>query len=219
MRTDERRGADHPRRPRYLPRRAERREARRARYLPRRDGPGGGRRARYLPPRGGQRRSGGGIGILVVVLLLVGAGLLIWFLVSRSDGGDSAAGEGTVAEGTIQTDEGQDVLAAAGGGAEALAPFEDQTVRARGVGVESVVGEGAFWAGSDATRRVFVVVSGGEESAPGVEAGDRVDLSGIVRVLPVDFEQRFGVDAADGSADLQAQGHYIEALSVSEPGS
>jgi hypothetical protein len=155
----------------------------------------------------------------VVVLLLIGAGLLIWFLMSRGDGGDSGAGEGGVAEGTIQTGDGQDVLAAAGGGAEALTPFEDQTVRAQGVEVQSVAGDEAFWAGSDTARRVFVVVAGGGESAPDVDAGDRVDLSGIVRVLPVDFEQRFGVDAADGSGDLQGQGHYIEALSVSEPGS
>jgi hypothetical protein len=35
----------------------------------------------------------------------------------------------------------------------------------------------------------------------------------------VDFEERFGVDDANGSADLQGHGHYIEALSVSEPGS
>ena len=153
-----------------------------------------------------------------MVLLLVGAGLLIWFLVSRGDEGDSAAGGGSVAEGAIQTDEGQDVLAAASGGTEALAPFEEQTVRGSGIEVQSVAGDEAFWAGSDPSRRVFVVVSGGGESAPDIEAGDRVDLSGIVRVLPVDFAQRFGVGAEDGS-DLQAQGHYIEALSVSEPGS
>jgi hypothetical protein len=155
----------------------------------------------------------------VVLLLLVGGGLLIWFLVSRGDEGGSASGDGSVAEGTIRTSEGQDVLAAASGGAEALAPFEDQTVRAEGVEVQSVVGDESFWAGSGPAQRLFVVVTGGAESAPAIDAGDRVDLSGIVRVLPVDFEQRFGVDAANGSADLQTQGHYIEALSVSEPGS
>jgi hypothetical protein len=85
--------------------------------------------------------------------------------------------------------------------------------------VQSVAGDESFWAGSDQARRVFVVVAGGGESAPDIDAGDRVDLSGVVRVLPVDFEQRFGVDAEDGSADLQAQGHYLEALSMSEPGS
>jgi hypothetical protein len=157
---------------------------------------------------------------VVVVLLLVGGGLLIWFLVSRGDDGASASGDGSVAEGTIQTGEGQDVLAAASGGSEALAPFEDQTVRGSGIEVQSVAGDGgAFWAGSDSARRVFVVVSDGVQPAPDIPAGDRVDLAGIVRVLPVDFEQRFGVDAADGSADLQGQGHYIEALSVSESGS
>jgi len=217
MRTNERGGRQ--RRPRYLPPRGGARQVQRARYLPRRDGPGRGRRPGYLPARGGGGRRGGGIGILVVVLLLVGAGLLIWFLVSRGDDGGSAAGDGSVAEGTIQTSEGQDVLAAAGGGAEALAPFEDQTVRGSGIEVQSVVGDESFWAGSDPTQRVFVVVTGGGESAPAIDAGDRVDLSGIVRVLPVDFEQRFGVDAANGSADLQGQGHYIEALSVSESGS
>ena len=155
----------------------------------------------------------------MVLLLLVGGGLLIWFLVSRGDDGGSAAGEASVAEGTIQTSEGQDVLAAAGGGTEALAPFEDQTVRGSGIEVQSVVGDEAFWAGSDPARRIFVVVTGGGESAPAIDAGDRIDLSGIVRVLPVDFEQRFGVDAANGSADVRGQGHYIEALSVSEPGS
>lgn len=218
MRTNERGGRQ--RRARYLPPRGGARQARRARYLPRRDGPGRGRRPGYLPPRGGgRRRGGGGLGILVVVLLLVGGGLLIWFLVSRGDDSGPAAGDGSVAEGTIQTDEGQDVLAAAGDGSEALAPFEDQTVRGSGIEVQSVVGDGSFWAGSDPARRVFVVVAGGGESAPAIGGGDRVDLSGVVRVLPVDFEQRFGVDAEGGSADLQAQGHYIEALSVSEPGS
>ena len=98
---------------------------------------------------------------MVVVLLLVGAGLLIWFLVSRGDDGGSAAGDGSVAEGTIQTDEGQDVLAAAGGGSEALAPLEDRTVRGSGIEVQSVVSDESFWAGSDTARRVFVVVAGG----------------------------------------------------------
>jgi hypothetical protein len=179
----------------------------------------GGGRARYLPARGGGRRGGGG-GVVLLLLLLVGAGLLVWFLVSRGDGDSSqSGGSTTAAEGTITTSNGDDVLAAAADGSSGLAPLEDETVTARGAEVQSVVSDEAFWLGRGEAERVFVVVSTSEESPVHVNAGDRIDLSGVVRVLPVDFESRFGVTGDTGSSQLQSQGHYIEALSIQQSGS
>jgi hypothetical protein len=156
--------------------------------------------------------------VLLVLLLLVGAGLLIWFFISQGDDGASQDG-GAAAEGTLTTSEGTDVLAAASGGSEELAAFEDQTVRGQGVEVQSVISDEAFWLGGSEAQRVFVVSSGQGESPANVDAGDRVDVSGVVRVLPVDYEQRFGLSADEGSADLVSQGHYVEALSLTETGS
>jgi hypothetical protein len=157
-----------------------------------------------------------------VVVLLVVAGLVIWFLVSHSgsdNGGATAAASGSgAAEGTLVTSDGNDVLAASSGGSSSLAPFEDETVTGQGVKVESVVSPQAFWVGPTNAQEVFVYVSSSQTNAA-VHAGDRVDLGGVVRVLPVDFEARFGVTSANGSAQLQDEGHYIEALTVTPAGS
>lgn len=159
--------------------------------------------------------------MILLLLLLVGAGLLVWFLVSRGDSsseGTSASGA-AAAEGAVTTSNGDDVLAAAAGGSAGLAPLEDETVTARGAEVESVVSDEAFWLGSGEGERIFVVISTSGESPLNVDAGDRVDLSGVVRVLPVDFESRFGVNGDSGSSQLESQGHYIEALSIQQAGS
>jgi hypothetical protein len=213
---------------RHMRMRERRREGvfreRRPRYLPRGGGVFGARRPRYLPARGGGGgggRRGGGGGVLAVIVLLVIAGLVVWFVVSRSNGdtgasGSSASGAG---EGTIVTSDGHDVLGASSGGADALAPYEDETVTGQGVEVQSVVSPQAFWVGPTQAQELFVYVSSGQNDEAAVHAGDRVDFGGVVRVLPVDFESRFGVTSSSGSAQLQDQGHYIEALTVTPAGS
>jgi hypothetical protein len=215
MRTGER-GGRRDRRPRYLPPREHQRPLRRARYLPSRRGAG---RPGYLPARGGRGR-GGGAGIVILLLVLIGAGLLIWFLATRGDGGangSTAASGGAAAEGNVTTSNGDDVLAAAANGSSALDPFEDETVRATGAEVQAVVSDQAFWIGRGEAERILVVASGTGDIA-NVSGGDRVDVSGVLRVLPLDFESRFGVSGAD-SSQLSDQGHYIEALSVQPAGS
>ena len=98
-----------------------------------------------------------------------------------------------------------------------LAALAGQTVTGQGVLVESVVGDEAFWVGSSATDRVLVHLSEQARTAAGespfqVAAGQRVDLEGVLQPLAAASE--FGVDEAEGAAQLQSIGHYIEATRI-----
>ena len=148
------------------------------------------------------------MGWLVGLLVLVGIGVLIWYLVTRDDQEPDA---GTTAEqsSTLSTQDGTDVIAAAGRGDD-LSGFENGTVEGTGVQVQSSVSDTAFWVGEDDSR--MLVVATNAEAAGSLEAGDRVDVAGVVRVLPLDYAERFGVSAEEGASDLEAEGHYIEAL-------
>jgi hypothetical protein len=173
------------------------------------------RRPGYLPGRNGGRRSGGGGSLLLGILLLVGIGLLLWFFLSRG-GGDTAAGEANAqpSAGTVSTTDGADVFSASND-ASGRGALEGQTVRGEQAPVVSVVNDSAFWVGQG-NDRLLVVVSpaAGRNPTPNIGAGDTVDFSGIIRVLPADFQQRFGVSGQEDVARLEAQDHYIEALSV-----
>ena len=163
----------------------------------------GGRR-RFGGGYGGGRRRGGGAGAIIAVLLLVALGVVL-FLFLRNRGEDTAGGTGTAA-GTVIAGE-QDLLEIASQEGE-LATYENQTVEADSVPVESVVSDQGFWVG-EGEDRLFVYTTAAAE----VQEGQEVSFSGSLRVLPVDFETRFNL-TGDDAEQLQGQGHYIEAGAV-----
>ena len=104
---------------------------------------------------------------------------------------------------------GTDLLGlAADGTSSDFEPYENQTVHASDVPVETIVGNGDFWIGTSSEERLLVVPNG---SAPSVSPGDVVSIDGTLRVLPVDFATRYGVSDTSDQSDLQRTGHYIAA--------
>ena len=85
-----------------------------------------------------------------------------------------------------------------------------QPVSADGVAVQAVVTDEGFWVGPDADQRVFVrfVVDG--ESAVDVQTGQTVDFDGVVTALPAGFVDDIGLEAAEGAAQLESQGAYVQ---------
>lgn len=185
------------------------------------------RRPRYLPDRGtpygrgGPRyrrgRAGSGIGagaVILGVVLLIGLGLLLWWFLSQGDDYGTVS-QATGATTTVTTTDGQDVLAATAESG-ALAALENQTVSGNDAEVVAVAGERGFWAGAGGEEHVFVLMTDEVASTEDVAPGDTLDFSGILRVLPADYQSRFGIDDQQGAARLLEQGYFIEALSVTE---
>ena len=173
----------------------------------------GDRRPGYLPRDAhGNRRSSAGAWI-VGILLLIGLGVILWFVLTRgstssvltpnTQGSLSATGP------RITADTGQDLFAVAND-PTALTNLEDHTVAASNVNVLSVVSDQGIWVGTSQSAALFVF-TGPQQSVTQVAAGDTVDFSGVLKVLPVDYQTRFGIDATEGASQLQTQGHYIDA--------
>ena len=180
-----------------------------------------GARPSYMPARG---RRGGGFPIWLGILLLIALGVILWLFLKgdafQEDPGTSSGSTGAEApaqtgSGTI-TVGGDDLLGLAGEGNDALVDREGEEVVADGVIVQAVVGDEAFWVGTDLDRRVLVAIDTGGGSAPSVQAGDRVSFRGTVEPLPLDFADRYGI-AAGGDTDLlMAQGHFVRATDVTQ---
>lgn len=107
---------------------------------------------------------------------------------------------------------GQDLFQAAAAGS--LASLAGRPVEGRGVTVESVVADEAFWVGQPG-RRVLVFLTPQARTRAGespfqVQPGQRITLTGTVRPLPADVPL-FGVDRREGADELRAQAHYVEA--------
>jgi hypothetical protein len=81
---------------------------------------------------------------------------------------------------------------------------------AQGVLVQSVPADEGFWAGTSETDRVWVQLSGTDESGYVVQQGDRVDFTGQVAAHDPGFATQVGVDAAEGADQLGQQGAHIE---------
>ena len=81
---------------------------------------------------------------------------------------------------------------------------------AQGVLVQSVPADEGFWAGTSETDRVWVQLSGTDESGYVVQQGDRVDFTGQVTAHDPGFATQVGVDAAEGADQLGQQGAHIE---------
>jgi hypothetical protein len=81
---------------------------------------------------------------------------------------------------------------------------------AQGVLVQSVPADEGFWVGTSETDRVWVQLSGTDESGYVVEQGDRVDFTGQVAAHDPGLATQVGVDAAEGADQLGQQGVHIE---------
>lgn len=130
--------------------------------------------------------------------------------------GGPSAGAGAATGGSPSlTAGGKDLLQVAGAGQ--LASLAGQPAQGRGVVVESVVADEAFWVGEPG-RRVLAFLTPQARTRAGespfqVQGGQRIMLTGAVKPLPNDLTP-FGVDRAEGAEELRRQGHYVEATSV-----
>ena len=130
--------------------------------------------------------------------------------------GSGAGGGGAAPAGSSSlTAGGKDLLQVAGAGQ--LSSLAGQPVQGRGVVVESVVADEAFWVGEPG-RRVLAFLTPQARTRAGespfqVQGGQRIMLTGTVKPLPTDLTP-FGVDRSEGAEELRRQGHYVEATSV-----
>lgn len=139
---------------------------------------------------------------------------------SGANGEDNApdgGGEGASADGgqsASLTANGQDLLqlGAAGGLAGVAGQTAEGTAR-----VQSVVSDEGFWVGADEQTRVFVFLTEQARQTDGespfqVEAGQTVRLQGTV--TPLEPGVVAGVAADEGRAQLEQQGHVVQATAV-----
>ena len=179
-----------------------------------------GARPSYMPARG---RRGGGFPIWLGILLLIALGVILWLFLkgdvftddtpSGSTGTTGAEAPADATAGTI-TVGGEDLLGLAGEGNDALVDLEGQEVTADAVVVQGVLGDEAFWVGTDLDHRILVGLESGTPAAS-IEAGDRVSFQGTVEPLPLDFVDRYGVPAGEDTDLLLAQGHFVRTANVS----
>src|SRR4051812_23136754 len=171
----------------------------------------------YMPRRGGR---GGGFPLTAGIIVLALLGVVLWlFLRSGGAGGGTSSVEANGSGSSSATVEsnGNDLLGlAADGTSSDFEPYENQSVHASNVPVQSTVGDGVFWVGTSSADRLLVIATAG--SAPSVSSGDIVSVEGTMRVLPVDFATRYGVSDTTDRSDLERTGHYIEAERVQTGG-
>jgi hypothetical protein len=170
-------------------------------------------RPRYMPRRGGR---GGGFPLIAGIVVLAVLGVILWLFLRSGGAGGSTSSTATPNQGgasaTVQSN-GNDLLGlAADGTSSDFESYENQSVHASAVPVQSTVGDGVFWIGTSSTDRLLVVANG--DSGPSVNTGDVVSVDGTLKVLPVDFATRYGVTEDTDRSDLQRTGHYIEADQV-----
>ena len=126
---------------------------------------------------------------------------------------DREATEGT--GGASLAAEGEDLLAASGG---SLVDRAGEAVTGTAQ-VESVVSDEGFWVGSSAQERVFVFLTpearrSNGESGFQVIAGQTVELTGTLTALADAPEAAEGVTSDEGRSQLDAQGAFVSADSV-----
>jgi hypothetical protein len=124
-------------------------------------------------------------------------------------GSGGSAGSGDGSGGTLTDDGGQDLLALAaqGGGLDSVAGGR---ARGEGVRVQSVVGDEVFWVGTSEQERVLVHLVIGGESPPQVKADQRVSFTGRLLTLPDGAPGIWGVEDAEGAAQVTEQAVHIE---------
>jgi hypothetical protein len=122
---------------------------------------------------------------------------------SPSIGTSAAAGTAglVVSEGAVVLGDGQvgDLTARTG-----------QRAVGRAVRVQSVPADEGFWAGTDATNRIWVQLTGGaSESDYQVKTGDIVDFTGTITPVARGFAAQVGLSTAEGADQLTTQKQYI----------
>ena len=124
---------------------------------------------------------------------------------------DVGAGAGAAAQGALTAD-GTSLLplAQVAGPNGELTSQVGKTATAQGVLVQSVPADEGFWAGTSETDRVWVQLSGTDESGYVVQQGDRVDFTGQITAHDPGFATQAGVDPAEGAEQLGQQGSHIE---------
>jgi hypothetical protein len=83
--------------------------------------------------------------------------------------------------------------------------------------VQSVVSDEGFSVGASQANRAFIFLTPQARTRAGespfqVQAGQVVDLTGVVKPVPADITP-FGVDQAEGAGQLRSHGGYVEATS------
>ena len=123
---------------------------------------------------------------------------------SATDGSNAAAG---AAAGSITA--GRNVILG-DGGVKDMAAYTGQSAQGRGVPVQSVPADEGFWAGTSATDRVWVQLTGEAGESPyQVKQGDLVDFTGTVTAAASGFADEVGLSAAEGADQLTQQKQYV----------
>lgn len=146
-----------------------------------------------------------GLAVLLVVLIVA---------LSGDDGGLTAKDALDTEAGSLDA-EGTDLLSlgagrgkGSGASNEALREFEGKVVAAKGALVQSVLSDDGFWIGTKA-RRFFVFTMLEGESGPEIRAGDKVSFAAVLRPVPLDFRNRFGLEK-DDARRLKGMALYLE---------
>ena len=155
---------------------------------------------------------------LWALLALLALAILLFALAQCGNDTDPASTAAPAPAGSAGA--GQGSLSAAGTSllpvAQAAGPNGELTAQAgkaaaaQGVLVQSVPADEGFWAGTSETDRVWVQLSGSDESGYVVQQGDRVDFTGQVTAHDPGFPTQVGVDASEGADQLGQQGAHIE---------
>lgn len=95
--------------------------------------------------------------------------------------------------------------------AGALGAVSGQDVQGTAVRVLEVPADEGFWVGTSDSERIWVQLTGDGESPYQVEAGDVIDLQGTLVPHAAGFAAQVGVTDAAAAAQLDEQGHHVEA--------
>ena len=98
-----------------------------------------------------------------------------------------------------------------------LAALVGQPVAVEGAIVSSVPADEGFWVDDGAGGRFWVQLTGTGESPVGIEPGAAVSFAGVLVTTPPDFTTSVGLDAAEGSSDLEERAVHIEVAAVEVP--
>lgn len=85
--------------------------------------------------------------------------------------------------------------------------------------MQSVVADEGFWVGNSQSERIFVYLTPQARTRQGespfqVRADQTVRLQGTLKPVPADVA-RLGIGADEGADQLQQQGQYVEATTLS----
>ncbi len=101
-------------------------------------------------------------------------------------------------------------LAQAAGSDGELTGQVDKSVTGRAVLVQSVPSDEGFWVGPSEAERIWVQLTGTDESGYVVRQGDRVELTGRIVEHDPGFAGQVGVDPAEGADQLTRQAAHVE---------